>query len=83
MTTHDHPWGIDTARHIVQNNPTVKLTALIRLETDVTWLPHALVEAGFFPSGSEVKRNRKDLWRDLVSGETIKLKWAEVTCASQ
>jgi hypothetical protein len=35
------------------------------LSTDATWLPHELVEAGFFLSGAELRRNQPRLWRDL------------------
>ena len=35
------------------------------LLTDKVWLPAILVEAGFFVSNSQVKKNRPDLWITL------------------
>lgn len=44
--------------------------------TTRTWLPQALTDIGFFPSNNEVKKNRSDLWRDVVDGEVVKLGFA-------
>lgn len=45
------------------------------------FLPRILVNAGLFPSTSEVKRNRPDLWREVDVNESItfRLGWADVT----
>jgi hypothetical protein len=72
-------WGIDTSRAIVKNNPTADFYAHNIVETDETWTPLILSQCGFFKSNGEVKKNRGDLWRDLVDGETIKLKWGDIT----
>lgn len=69
---------VQTWRAVVHNNAPITCVLFV-LRTARTWLPHALVDAGFFPSGSEVKRNRADLWRDLADGETVRLGWAEIT----
>jgi hypothetical protein len=49
--------------------------------THKRWLPAVLAEAGFFKSNGEVKKNRKDLWRELPEGfhlERVKFKWCEL-----
>jgi hypothetical protein len=46
-----------------------------------SWLPQILTDAGFFPSNSEVKKNRADLWRDVVDGEVVKLGFALIRFA--
>jgi hypothetical protein len=70
-------FDVRTARDIVKNNSTCNfVTFLIR--TDETWLPLILSQMGFFDSNGEVKRNRSDLWRDLVPGEIVELSWADI-----
>lgn len=66
-----------TGRDIVKNNSSIKCLHFI-VHTNIHWLPEVLAELGFFPSGNQVKKNRPDLWRDVVHGEIVKLKWVEV-----
>lgn len=70
-------FNLDIARNIVRNNSLVIRVDFV-LHTSETWLPLVLSQAGFFPSNGEVKRSRPDLWRDVIHGETIKLKWANI-----
>ena len=67
--------GVDTWRGIAKNN---NLRPNLAMQTDKTWLPHALVDAGFFRSGSEVKRNRPDLWRNTCPIDFFELDWCDV-----
>ncbi len=46
--------------------------------TSETWLPRLLVDLDFFPSTSEIKRNRKDLWRDVKEWDHFTLNWADI-----
>jgi hypothetical protein len=62
---------------VVKNNRPIVCIDFV-LHTNEKWLPLILSQAGFFPSNGEVKRNRSDLWRDVVHGETIELKWARI-----
>lgn len=73
------PWfcDVDTWRDVVKNNRPIDHIAF-EIQTDETWLPRVMVDAGFFPSGSELKRNQPKLWRDLVPGEIVSLSWAEI-----
>jgi hypothetical protein len=71
-------FSVDTARDIVRNNGPVEFV-IFHVRTDETWLPQILSHVGFFSSNGEVKRNRSDLWRDLVPGETVELRWADIT----
>lgn len=64
-------------RNVVQNNADVK-SIPFTIVSGETWLPKILSEAGFFPSNSEVKKNRPDLWRDAQDGEVVKLSWAKI-----
>jgi hypothetical protein len=68
----------DTWRAWVKNNQDIECV-LIAIETEDTWLPKVLSEHGFFVSNSQVKKNRPDLWRDLVPDETITLGWCEIS----
>lgn len=68
--------GVETWRGVVKSNPGTR--AQLNMQTDKTWLPHALVEAGFFKSGGEVKRNRPDLWRDVTPVDFFETDWADV-----
>ncbi len=67
----------DGWRQVVKNNARIE-HVVFTIHTSETWLPTILRDAGFFPSNSEVKKNRKDLWRDVEHGETVKLSWARV-----
>jgi hypothetical protein len=73
------PWfcDTDTWRDVVKHNPPID-HVVFEIQTDETWLPAVLVEAGFFPSGNMVKKNQPKLWRDLVPGEIVSLSWAEI-----
>lgn len=68
--------GVETWRGVVKANPGTH--AHLWMQTDKKWLPHALVEAGFFRSGSEVKRNRPDLWRETTPIDFFETDWADV-----
>lgn len=68
---------IEDWRDVVKNNGEVRSIEFV-LVTDETWLPLILVQAGFFTSNSEVKKNRSDLWRDAVHQEWIKMKWCKI-----
>lgn len=67
--------GVEIWRGIAKANG---LRPSLYMQTDKTWLPHALVDAGFFKSGSEVKRNRPDLWRETSPIDFFELDWADV-----
>jgi hypothetical protein len=70
---------VKCGRDIVKNNAPIS-AAIFVVHTNEKWLPQVLTDCGFFPSNSEVKRNRKDLWREVASGrEKITLSWAEIT----
>lgn len=72
-------WNVEMWRDIVRNNKRSIPFVWFQLETDETWLPNVLVQAGFFSSGGQVKKNRKDLWRDIdLNGETVALSWAKI-----
>lgn len=71
---------LENWRKIVQNNDCVVGIDFV-LHTSETWLPLVLSQTGFFPSNGEVKRNRPDLWRNVIQGEIIKLKWARIRIA--
>lgn len=60
--------SINDWRRVVKNNSEIHGIDFL-LVTDQTWLPRIMAEAGFFESGSQCKKNRPDLWRDLVDGE--------------
>lgn len=66
---------VDLWRDVSRNNQAVGRIGFLIASTQ-TWLPQILNDAGFFPSNSEVKRNRADLWRDAVDGEMIKVGFA-------
>lgn len=65
-------------RNIVKNNKRGIKSVPFFIVTNETWLPNVLVQTGFFPSGNMVKKNRKDLWRDLIHQEIVKLSWAQI-----
>ena len=69
--------AVDDARRIVKNNAQIECV-WFDVESDETWLPLILSQLGFFPSNSDVKRNRPDLWRDRFEHDFVKLQWAEV-----
>lgn len=73
-----HFLSVNDWRGVVANNARIN-HVVFELETDETWLPTVMRDAEFFPSNNEVKKNRPDLWRDLVPGETVKLAWAKIT----
>lgn len=64
-------------RDVVRNNARIH-HIVFRIQSDENWLPHILTEAGFFPSGSELKRNRPDLWRDRERFDVVNLQWAQI-----
>ena len=69
---------VEDWRQIVKNNDPIRRIEFVLL-SDETWMPLVLSQAGFFPSNSEVKKNRPELWRDVVAGETIRIGgWANV-----
>lgn len=75
-----HPWFLEVPdwRQIVRENDIRGVNFL--LMTDETWLPNCLVDTGFFPSGSQLKKNRPDLFRDLVPGECFNFGgWCSIT----
>lgn len=49
-------------------------------ETDERFIPRLLVQAGFFESTSQVKKNQPELWRasEGVICEQIRLSWATI-----
>ena len=68
--------------NIVINNKNLSLTELGLMPeewtvftNDETFLPRVLVKFGFFPSTSQVKKNRPDLWCDAEDFhmDTIKI----------
>lgn len=69
-----HEW-----RDVANNN---RLVVLFTVLSDTLFLPRLLVEAGFFESTSQVKKNRPDLWITLLPGTMTNIeigKWAEIT----
>lgn len=66
-------------RQIVKNNAAISHAELDLWMFYHDWLPHALVRVGIFPSTSELKRNRPDLWRKAVQGEIITFNWIRLT----
>jgi hypothetical protein len=74
--------AVGTMRDVVRNNARIE-AALFDVETDETWLPAVLVQAGFFPSNSEVKKNQPSLWRDVLRPlDVVRLSWAEIAVRS-
>lgn len=69
--------SVDLWRDVIKNNRALRC-AVFTIESDETWLPRILVDAGFFPSGGEVKRNRPDLWRDSRPFDGCELSWADI-----
>lgn len=68
---------VATWRDVVKNNARIDEVEF-RIRTTEKWLPKVLSDLGFFPSNSEVKRNRSDLWRELSGDTTVKLAWATI-----
>lgn len=66
---------VDLWRDVSRNNQEAGRIGFLIASTH-SWLPQILNDAGFFPSNSEVKRNRPDLWRDAVDGEVVKVGFA-------
>lgn len=62
-----------TVATVVIGDPLVDLNLLgfsedeVTIRTDENFLPRILVELGWFPSTSEVKRNRPDLFKEFNS----------------
>jgi hypothetical protein len=71
------PWDLSISRNIVRNNAPIRRVKCI-VHTNEKWLPKVLVGASFFPSNSEVKRQKPEFWRELKCSETIELSWAEI-----
>ena len=59
---------IRVIRQTVKNNP---VDCSLNVVVVKHFLPHVLVDLGFFPSTSEVKRNRPDLWKEIDGSVTI------------
>lgn len=55
---------IKLIRQILANNPSLSYRGSVT-EGD-KFIPRMLVKLGVFPSTSEVKRNRPDLWREKL-----------------
>lgn len=74
-----HPTFLDVDgwRDVQKRNQSIKKIGF-GLITDETWLPLVLVQAGFFPSNGQVKKNQPKLWRDVVPGEVVELSWASI-----
>ena len=68
---------VDTWRDVVRNNEGIHHVEMI-VRSGESWLPKVLVDAGFFSSGSQVKKNRPDLWRDREPFDHVSLQWAQV-----
>lgn len=62
---------VNTWRRVVQNNADIYGIDFLIVTND-KWLPKVMTEAGFFGSGSQVKKNRPDLWREIVDNEWFK-----------
>lgn len=62
---------LELFRAIVINNG----LSYVNLEVEVAeaFLPRVLVDLGLFPSTSQVKKNKPQLFREVVDGETIKV----------
>lgn len=73
--------GVDGWRQVVQNNAPIVGIDFV-LHTSETWLPLVLSQAGFFVSNGDVRRNRADLWRNVVHGEIVELRWARIRIVS-
>jgi hypothetical protein len=58
-------------RKIVLNNEAIHGVDFL-LVTNETWLPKIMADCGFFTSGSQCKKNRPDLWRNVVDNEWFK-----------
>ena len=69
--------SVDDWRRVVKNNREIA-SVHFDVRSDASWLPHVLVEAGFFTSGSQIKKNRPDLWRDREDYDVVDLPWAEI-----
>ena len=63
--------AMELSRRITKNNQ--GLYAHYNIGTTETFLPHVLVYLGLFESGSQVKKNRKDLWREVVDQEIVEV----------
>lgn len=72
-----HFGDADMWRQIVRNNEPVH-HATITLRSDEVFLPRVLVEAGFFPSTSQIRKNRPDLWRLREPFDDLQLQWAQI-----
>lgn len=68
--------SVEDWRRICRNNRLGSIAFTVA--TTRSWLPHALTDLGFFKSGSEVKRNRADLWRDIEDGEVVTVGFARI-----
>ena len=73
---------VDTWRNVIKNNhfPDGRKWAHFIIESDETMIGKTLVEAGFFSSTSEVKRNQPDLFKRTRQEpfETVVLSWAVI-----
>jgi hypothetical protein len=68
---------VNTWRDVQKRNAGVRKIGF-GLITDETWLPAVLVQAGFFASNGQVKKNQPKLWRDVVPNEVVELSWASI-----
>ena len=62
---------VDLFRAIMKNNGISHMS--LEVETGETFLARTLVDLGFFPSTSQVKKNKPEFFRELVDGETVKV----------
>jgi hypothetical protein len=68
---------VPTLRDIVKRNGPIS-HVIIKISTEEKWLPQILTNLNFFSSNSEVKKNRKDLWREINGDCFIEFPWALV-----
>jgi len=85
-TTHSkivspHFLRVEDWRGVVRNNRDIVAVDFV-IETNRGFVPHVLVDCGYFPSTSEIKRNRPDLWIQITSSVmVVNLGWAHIIIA--
>lgn len=72
-----HFLTVDDWRGIVRNNERIHHVEFV-ISSEETFLPRILVDTGFFPSTSQVRKNRADLWRDRKPLDDINLQWCKI-----
>jgi hypothetical protein len=63
--------AMELSRNITKSNQ--GMYAHYNVLTSEIFLPNVLVYLGLFPSNSQVKKNRLDLWRDTKDNEVIQI----------